>query len=148
MLLLCHLSLSNWWHYCPCVLWNHWSPVDSRCKGSLDLNFGGPVCGDSIVGGFLSQKLGLMFSFIFALTSCLTNNIVARRNTRPRMRCHCYVSFVNPTFCMVEQQDNYAVIILKVLTGRIKYKQHRFDLRDKEITCDHGCVELDFKHGR
>ena len=36
-------------------------------KGSLELSFGGPVCGDSIAGGFLSQKLGLMFSFMFAL---------------------------------------------------------------------------------
>ena len=34
------------------------------------------------------------------------------------------------------------------LTGRIKYKEHRFYLRDKQITCDHGCVEIDFKHGR
>ena len=74
MLLLFNLSISNWWHYCPCVRWNHWSPVDSRCKGSLELNFGGPVSGDSIAGVFLSQKLSLMFSFMFALKSCLTNN--------------------------------------------------------------------------
>ena len=114
ILLLCHLSFSNWWHYCPCVRWNHWSPVDSRCKGSLELNFGGPVCGDSIAGGFLSQKLCSMFSFVFALTSCLTNNRFAGRNTRTRMRYHCYVSFVNPTFRVVEHQDNYAVLILKV----------------------------------
>ena len=52
ILLLCNLSFSNWWHYCPCVRWNNWSPVDSRCKGLLELNFGGPVCGDSTAGGF------------------------------------------------------------------------------------------------
>ena len=114
MLLLCHLSFSNWWHYCPCVWWNHWSPMDSRCKGSLELNFGGPVCGNSTAGEFPLQKLGLVFSFMFALTSCLTNNRVAGRNTRTRMRCYCYVSFVNPTFRMVEPQDNYADVILKV----------------------------------
>ena len=51
MLLLCNLSSSNWWHCCPCVWRNFWSPVDTRCKGSLELNFGGPVCGDSIAGG-------------------------------------------------------------------------------------------------
>ena len=27
-------------------------------------------------------------------------------------------------------------------------KKHRFGLCDKQITCDHSCVELDFKHGR
>ena len=64
ILLLCDFSFSNWWHYCPCVRWNHWSPVDSRCKGSLELNFGGPVCGDSTAGGFPSQKLGLMFFYV------------------------------------------------------------------------------------
>ena len=64
ILLLCNLSFSNWWHYCPCVRWNHWSPVDSRCKRSLELNFGGPVCGDSTAGGFPSQKLGLMFFYV------------------------------------------------------------------------------------
>ena len=37
-----------------CVRWNHWSPVDSRCKGLLEWSFGGPVCGDSIAGGFPS----------------------------------------------------------------------------------------------
>ena len=64
ILLLCNLSFSNWWHYCPCVQWNHWSPVDSRCKGSLELNFGGPVCSDSTAGGFPSQKLGFMFFYV------------------------------------------------------------------------------------
>ena len=34
MLLLYNLSFSNWWHHCPCVRCNHWSPVDCRCKGS------------------------------------------------------------------------------------------------------------------
>ena len=29
----------------------------------------------------------------------------------------------------------------------IRYRKHRLDLRDKQITCDHGCVELYFKHG-
>ena len=33
-------------------------------------------------------------------------------------------------------------------TGRIKYNEHRFDQRDKQITCDHDCVEIDLKHGR
>ena len=77
MLLLFNLKFSNWWHYCPCVWWNHLSPVDSRSKGSLELNFSDPVCGDSIAGGFPSQKLGLIFSFLFALTSWLTNTRVA-----------------------------------------------------------------------
>ena len=40
-------------------------------------NFGGPVCGESIAGGFPSQKVGLMFSFMFAFTICLPNNRVA-----------------------------------------------------------------------
>ena len=32
-----------------------------------------------------------------------------------------------------EHQDDYVAVILKFesLTGRIKYKEHRFDLRDK-----------------
>ena len=83
-------------------VWNHWSPVDSRCKGSLELNFGGPVCGDSIAGGFLSQKLGLMFSFMFALKSCLTNSGYASELKSQ----DAYAMLFNPTFRMVEHQDN------------------------------------------
>ena len=48
MLLLCNLSFRNWLHCCPFVRWNHWSPVDSRCKGSLEWSFGGPVCCDGV----------------------------------------------------------------------------------------------------
>ena len=94
MLLLCNLSFSNWWHYCLYVLWNHWSPVDSRCKGSLELNFGGPVCADSI----LSQKLGLMFSFMFALTSCLTNKRVASELISQD-------AYAMPLLCVICQSD-------------------------------------------
>ena len=149
MLLLCNLSFSYWWHYCPSVRWHHWSPVDSRCKRSLELNFGGPVCSDSIAGGFLSQKLGLMFSFMFALTSCLTNN-------RVDSVLKSQDAYAMPLLCVICQSDIshgwtsgwLRCRFIESLTGRIKYKKHRFDLRDKQITCDHGCVELDFKHGR
>ena len=77
MPLLCNLSFRNWWRYWSCVRWNHWSPEDSRCKESLEWSFSGPVCGDSIAGGFPSQKVGLMFYLMFAWTSCFTNNRVA-----------------------------------------------------------------------
>ena len=98
ILLFCNLSFSNWWHYCPCVRWNHWSPVDSRCKGSLGLKFGGPVCGDSIDGGFPSQKLGLMFFFMFALTSYLTNNRVASE-------LKSLDAYAMPLLCVICQSD-------------------------------------------
>ena len=97
MLLLCNLSYSNYWHYCPCMRWNHWSPVDYRCKRSLELNLSGPVCGDSIAGGFPSQKLGLMF-FMFALTSCLTNNRVASK-----LKTH--KACAMPLLCLICQSD-------------------------------------------
>ena len=32
----------------PVMWWNHRSPVNSRRKGSVELSYGGPVCGDSI----------------------------------------------------------------------------------------------------
>ena len=44
--------------------------MDSRRKGSLEWSFGGLVCVDSIVGGFPSQEVGLMFAW----KSCLTNS--------------------------------------------------------------------------
>ena len=94
MLLLCNLSFSNWWHHCPCGLLNHWSPVDSRCNGSLGLNFGGPVCGDSIAGGFLAQTLVLMFSFMFALT----NNTVASELKSQDV-------YAMPLLCVICQSD-------------------------------------------
>ena len=92
MPLLCNLSFRNWWHYWPCVRWNHWSPEDCRRKGWLEWSFGGPVCDDSIAGGFPSQKVGLMSSFMFAWTSCLTNNRVASElKALKRLRCHCVI---------------------------------------------------------
>ena len=76
-------------------------------------HFGGLVCGDPIAGGFPSQKLGLMFNFMFALTSCLTNNkLPVSWNPRTRMRCHSYVSFVNPTFRMVEHQETIMRLVI------------------------------------
>ena len=149
MLLLCNLSFTNWWHYCPYVRWNHWSPVDSRFKGSLELNFGGSVCGDSIAGGFLSQKLGLMFSFMFALTSCLTKNKVASELKSQ----DAYAMPLSWVICQSHIPRGWTSVYLRCrynesLTGRIKYKEHRFDLRDKQITCGHGYVERDFIHGR
>ena len=135
MLLLRNLSFHNWLHYWPCVRWNHWSSVDSRRKGSLEWSVGGSVCGDSIAGGFPLQKVGLMFYFMFAWTSCLTNNRVASE-------LKSYDVYAMSLLCVICQSDiphgwtsgwlhrNY----IESLTGSIIYKKHRFDLRDQQIT--------------
>ena len=46
-------------------------------------------------------------------------------NPRTRLRCHCYVSFVNPIFPIVEHRDNYVTVIgyIESLTGHIRYKK-------------------------
>ena len=48
---------------------------------------------------------------------------------------------------MVEHQDKLRPYFIESLAGRIRHKKHQFDLRDKQIRCNHDCVELDFKHG-
>ena len=58
------------------------------------------------------QKVGLMFSFMFACTSCSTNS-----RGSIELKCHdAYASLlcVNLTVPMVDHPDNYVTIILKV----------------------------------
>ena len=114
MLLLCNLSFRNWWHYRPCVRWNHWSPVDYRCKGSLECSFGGPVCNDSITKG------GLEVFFHVSLNELLNKQHSCQwvEISCTRMRCNCFVSFVNSTFRMVEHQDNHVAVISQCTTRR------------------------------
>ena len=72
---------------------------------------------DSTAAGFPSQKLRLMFSFMFALTSCLNNRVASELKSQDAYAMpllSCYVSFVNPTFGMVEHQDNYVAVVLAV----------------------------------
>ena len=71
----------------------------------LKWGFGGPVCGDFIAGGFPSQKVGFMFSFVFARMSCLTNSRVASE-----LKSH--DAYAMSLLC--EHQNNYVAIILKV----------------------------------
>ena len=81
-------------------------------KGSLEWSFAGPVWRDSIAGGTPHKRSAWYF------LSCLPERTAKRTVELPvgwnRMRCHCYVSFVNPTFHMVEHRDHYVAVILKV----------------------------------
>ena len=112
MLLLCNLSFCNWLLYWPCVRWNYWSPVDSRHKGCYNETTGHQWIPVARISGaelcwsrlrrfhrrwFLHTKVqhcgALMFSYMFVRTSCF--ELPGRSNSMTRMRCHCYVSFVN-----------------------------------------------------
>ena len=88
------------------------------------------------------KKVGLMFSFMFAWTSYLTNNTLVSE-----FKSH--DAYAISLLCVICQSDiphgwtsgwlrhNY----IENLTGCIWYKTHPFDLCDKQITCDHGCVK-------
>ena len=103
-----------------CVVWlMHFALLVERWCLIKGFHIAGPVCGVSICSNpHHKRNEGVMSSFMFHEFST-------------HLRLHC---LFNSSF--------------ESLTGLIKYKEHRFNLRDKEITCDHGCAELDFKHGR
>ena len=84
-------------------------------KGSLKWSFGGPMWRDSIAGGTPHKRSAWYFlSCLPERTANQTVELPVDWNPMMRMRCHCYVSFVNPTFRMVEHRDHYVAVILKV----------------------------------
>ena len=92
-----------------------------------------------------SQKVGLIFSFMFAWTNCYTNCRVASG-----LKSH--DAYAMSLLCVICQSDiphgwtsgSLRRSHIKSIIRRIRYKKHRFHLRDKQITCDHGCAKLDF----
>ena len=77
------------------------------------------LCWSNVTGfhrrWYPSQKFCLIFfSCLPERTAKQTVELPVGWNPMTRMRCRCYVSFVNPTFHMVEHWDHYVANILNV----------------------------------
>ena len=97
MLLLCNLSFSNWWHYCPCVRWitgHQWIPV-ARGHWSWTLVVLCAAIPPPVVP-LTKARLGVFL--MFALTSYLTNNRVASE-------LKSLDAYAMPLLCVICQSD-------------------------------------------